>query len=98
MKRSSIVVASIAAALLIVAPVAGAAGKAPSGQYRGTVTNGGKFIVDVDGGKGITVQAYYPIACQQSGGVRGGELLMENLSVKLKKGASGAYSFTLKMA
>jgi hypothetical protein len=96
MKRSSIVAAGTAAALLIAAPIADAA-KLPSAQYRGTVKNGGKFVVDVNGGKVTTVQAYYPVACQQSGSTAGGEILLENLSVKLTKGSGGAYSFTLKM-
>jgi hypothetical protein len=98
MKRSSIVAGSLAAALLVAAPLAEAAPKPPVAQYLGTVKGGGKFVVDVNGGKVTTVQAYYPVVCQTPGPpAGGGEILVENLNVKLKRSAKGIYSFTLKL-
>jgi hypothetical protein len=96
MKRSSIIAATTAAALLLAAPVAVAAGKTPDGQYRGTVKNGGKFVVDVDNGKVTTVQAYFPVNCEQESDA-GGEILIDGLSLKLKK-AGKRYAFRAKEA
>ena len=92
MKRSSIVAGSIAAALLIVAPVADAA-KPADAQYRGTVTGGGKFVVDVDNGKVRTVQAYIPVNCQQDSENVGYEILIVGVNLGLQKHGNGTYSF-----
>jgi hypothetical protein len=91
MKRSSVVAATAAAALLIAAPVADAA-KPADAQYRGT-TNGGKFVVDVDNGKVTTVQAYVAINCQNGGDHTGYEILLVGVHLGLHKHGNGAYSF-----
>jgi hypothetical protein len=95
MKRSSIVVGSLAAALLVAAPVAEAASKPADAQYRGTVKNGGKFVVDVDGGKVTTVQAYFPVNCQQASENVGGEILIDGVNLAIKKTGKG-YTFKAK--
>src|SRR3954447_15489102 len=93
MKRSSIVAGSIGAALLIAAPVAAAARPADA-QYRGTVTTGGgKFVVDVDGGKVTTIQAYIPVNCQQDSENVGYEILIDGVNLGLQKHGNGTYSF-----
>jgi hypothetical protein len=96
MKRSSIVAGSLAAALLVAAPAAEAASKPADAQYRGTVKNGGKFVVDVDGGKVTTVQAYFPVNCQQESDA-GGEILIDGVNLAIKKTGKG-YTFTAKAA
>jgi hypothetical protein len=94
MKRSAIVAGSIAAALLIAAPVAGAA-KPADAQYRGT-TNGGKFVVDVDNGKVTTVQAFVAVNCQQQTENVGYEILVDGVNLGLQKHGNGTYSFKAK--
>jgi hypothetical protein len=97
MKRSSIVAGSLAAALLVAAPAAEAASKPADAQYRGTVQNGGKFVVDVDGGKVTTVQAYFPVNCQQKSENVGGEILIDGVNLAIKKTGKG-YTFKAKAA
>jgi hypothetical protein len=92
MKRSCIVAGSLAAALLVAVPAAEAATKPADAQYRGTVENGGKFVVDVDGGKVTTVQAYFPVNCQQQSENVGGEILIDGVNLAIKKTAKG-YTF-----
>jgi len=92
MKRSSMVAASLAAALLVAVPAADAASKPADAQYRGTVKNGGKFVVDVDNGKVTTVQAYFPVNCQQKSENVGGEILIEGVNLAIKKTGKG-YTF-----
>jgi hypothetical protein len=91
MKRSSIVAASAMAALLVAAPAAGAAAKPADAQYRGTVKNGGKFVVDVDNGRVTTVQAYFPVNCTQESDA-GGELLIDGVNLKLTR-TGNRYAF-----
>jgi len=92
MKRSSILAAvtALTAAAAVATPALAAT---PVGQYRGTVKNGGKFIVDVNGGKVTTLQAYFPVNCQSTDENVGGEILLNALSIKLKNG-----SFTINSA
>jgi hypothetical protein len=91
MKRSSVVAATAAAALLIAAPVADAA-KPADAQYRGT-TNGGKFVVDVDNGKVTTVQAYVAVNCQNGGDHTGYEILIVGVHLGLHQAGKGTYAF-----
>lgn len=91
MKRSSIVAGAIAATLLVAVPVADAASKPADAQYRGTVKNGGKFVVDVDGGKVTTVQAYFPVNCKQESDA-GGEILIDGVNLTIRKTGKG-YTF-----
>ena len=95
MKRSSMVAASLAAGLLVAVPAADAASQPADAQYRGTVQNGGKFVVDVDGGKVTTIQALYPVNCQQTSENVGGEILIEGVNLAIKKTGKG-YTFTAR--